>query len=191
MHTQKIIILLSALLFLSLAGNLFALGYWLGSGVGQNPVAISAAEETVAPEDTQNIRRIDRDFSSRLPEEDREIIRARMRENRTLMREHKQNLEDAKQAAHEAMNAEPFDQGRLDAALAQEQAARETLQSVMTETRRNMAKELSPEGRRAFSEMEERISRFRNMREEDDGFDREKRRRGFRHLHERRSGGGD
>lgn len=159
---HKILITVSVLLFISLAGNMFFLGVWLGSSVQQSTTAtVHTADNLHA---ASAIKQIDREFSSLLPEQDREIIRSRMKESRSELREQKEALDSAALAVRNAMYADPFDQAALDQALAEERAARQNLHAAMNTARRDMAASLSPEGRRALAKMEDRLSRYRETR---------------------------
>ena len=159
---HKILVTVSVLLFISLAGNMFFLGIWLGSSVQQGVTETSHVSGTIHA--ASEIKQIDREFSDLLPEQDKEIIRSRMQESRSTLRAQKDALDNAQRAVRNAMYAEPFDQSSLDQALADERAARQNLHGALNTTRRNMAASLSPEGRRALAKMEDRLSRYREAR---------------------------
>lgn len=159
---HKILMTVSALLFISLAGNMFFLGIWLGSSAQQSVTATVHTTDNLRAAST--IKQIDREFSDLLPEQDREIIRSRMKESRYALREQKEALDNAGRAVRNAMYADPFDQAALDQALADERAARQSLHAALNTTRRDMAASLSPEGRRALAKMEDRLSRYREVR---------------------------
>jgi uncharacterized membrane protein len=159
---HKILVTVSVLLFISLAGNMFFLGIWLGSSVQQSVTETNHVTGTIHA--ASEIKQIDREFSDLLPEQDKEIIRSRMQESRSTLRAQKDALDNAQRAVRNAMYAEPFDQSALDQALADERAARQNLHGALNTTRRNMAASLSPEGRRALAKMEDRLSRYREAR---------------------------
>ncbi|TNE28082.1 MAG: periplasmic heavy metal sensor [Alphaproteobacteria bacterium] len=159
---HKILITVSVLLFISLAGNMFFLGIWLGSSVQQS--VTETTHITPAVHSASEIKQIDREFSALLPAQDKEIIRNRMKESRGTLREQKEALDIAQRAVRNAMYADPFDQAALDQALADERTARQSLHAALNTTRRNMAADLSPEGRRALAKMEDRLSRYRDAR---------------------------
>jgi len=164
--THKILITVSVLLFVSLAGNMFVLGIWLGSSVQESVSETTQVASAVHA--ASAIKQIDREFSNLLPEQDKEIVRSRMQESRSTLREQKEALNIAQRTVRNAMYADPFDQAALDQALADERAARQNLHAVLNTTRRDMAASLSPEGRRALAKMEDRLSRYREARNTDD-----------------------
>jgi uncharacterized membrane protein len=119
-----------AVLALSLAGNLFAAGVWLGKELrpDRGPRSASPAERI-----DFNLRRL----SEVLPEEQREHIRRIFRENRTEMRNHFRITRENEQRIRDILVAETVDSQALQAAMIEHQQnmgkLRDPMMTIMTD----------------------------------------------------------
>lgn len=157
MPVNKLVIVLGALLFVSLAGNFFMGGVLIGK-------TMSGQERYDRKEEWE---KRDRMLKARLSEDDRNILKGKMEAKREKFRELKGSLDDARAQVEAAMEAKPFDQAALDEALRREKEAKMTLLNSMREAKQEAMEGLSPEGRKTLEEMgREREGRFRNWRQD-------------------------
>lgn len=137
---NKTVVVLGSLLFLSLAGNLFMGGALLGKGYGHQPRHAEWEKR-------------DRELKEKLSEQDRAALKESMAANSERFKALKDRREEAREVVRAAMEAEPFDQQALDAALKAEQEVKMELLTAMREAKAQAMEKLSPEGRAVLEKM--------------------------------------
>ena len=156
MKSNKLTAMLAAGLFLSLCVNFFFAGRMLGDAVHTEvvPVATVTAD---APPDRDSRRdewkKREEALHAALSEEDRTIMLAAKAEHDAIFESMREKLDAARSGVGEAMEADPFDQAVLDAAIAAEGAVKAQLLREMSAARRGVMERLSPEGRETLREM--------------------------------------
>lgn len=146
MTPTRPLVILGALCFASLAGNIGLASYMAGRAAmapGQ-----SAATPGQPPDDMLPQRPL-----SRLSAEDRAVLEKLGDARRATMREKMNDLRDAHQALRAALSAEPFDSDAFSAALTGMQAAQNALRVSTVSIFQQAAPDLSPEGRRMLAQM--------------------------------------
>lgn len=147
MNRDKLVVILGAALFLSLAGNLFMGGIMLG-----HSYAPPEQHDQDAARHAEWQKR-DEELRRQLSEPDRKVLKQAMQEHRPQFQAMRQELEQARQKVEEAQSAQPFDQQALDAALHDEAEKKSQLVQMMHKTKDEIAQQLSPEGREIFSKV--------------------------------------
>lgn len=154
MAMNKVSMGLAAALFLSLSVNFFLAGLMLGNALtpDQPPVV---AEEKTAPEDSRRMEWKKREEALRaaLSPADQEILQQSTEAHKEKFDRLKADLDAARQDVATAMATEPFDQAALDAAIEAETTQKAHFMREMFRARRSVMEQLSPEGRKAFQEM--------------------------------------
>jgi Spy/CpxP family protein refolding chaperone len=143
MNRDKLVIILGAALFLSLAGNFFMAGKMLGG-------SYEHGMEAGPPADWQ---KRDEEMRKKLSESDRNILKTSMQQHRPQIQALKEELANARQKVWDAQNAQPFDQAALDAALKDESEKKIAFLHMIRQTREEISTKLSPEGQATFSKL--------------------------------------
>lgn len=141
MKKPKLIPILLVALLVSLSVNLYIGGHHLGRFVSAGPC------------DRQEWRAREEALKENLSPADYDIVRAHKAEKKKLFRADRERLDDARIAVERAMQAEPFDQAALDAALEQERVLKADMLQRMRASRDALKAELSPEGRQIFDDV--------------------------------------
>lgn len=155
MKSDKLTAVLAAGLFLSLSVNFFFAGRMLGDAVHADPMPSAAAPDTRAERDSrrEEWKKREEALHAALSEEDRAIMLAAKAGHDAIFESMREKLDAARSRVGEAMEAEPFDQSTLDAAIAAEGEVKAQLLREMTAARRSVMERLSPEGRKLLREM--------------------------------------
>jgi Spy/CpxP family protein refolding chaperone len=144
MDRQKLIVILGASLFISLTANMLMAGLMVGK---------SWHHEAEWRGDSDDWRKRDQALREKLPEADRKVIKEAMQAKRQHFQEMRAELDAARDKVFDAESAEPFDQAKLDDALRAEKEKKQALLQDMRQTREEVSKKLSPEGREVFSKL--------------------------------------
>ena len=175
--------LTTIVMFLSLLGNMFFIGLWVGSPFQYTTDTSSVTYES----DYQavQIKDLDTELREQLPSQDKQLLRSQMKEVKNKFEKQKNAVREARRAVRKAMYAEPFDQAALDDALKSERAAKQDMYTLINSTRRKMAKELSPKGRKALAKIEDRALNFK-PRDKDKRMQDRSRLQKYKEMRERR-----
>lgn len=146
MQSSRLTIILGALLFLSLTGNLFLGGVMLGKNYG-------GGDGKRGYDRHAEWKKRDSFLKEKLSEKDRSILKEHMSANRDKFKQLKNKLDDTRDAVESTMRAEPFDQAALDSALRAEKELKAELLTVMREAKQQALEKLSPEGRQTLEKM--------------------------------------
>lgn len=167
---NRLVAVLGAALFLSLAGNLFMAGYMLG-----HKVTAPAAAPAPGSEDARRAEWKKRDAELRrtLSDADRKVFEDMKAQNKDKVDALKKAVGDAHDKVEAAQSADPFDAAQLDAAMRAEAAAKAEFVTTMRALRKEISSKLSPEGRAA-------MEKLRPPREGRDGHRLRERRDGMR-----------
>lgn len=152
MTTGKLAATLGVLLFLSLAGNVFQAGYFLGQRAGD------AAPEQPAPDNDKRKawQKRDEALRQKLSPEDLKIFEAARDKNRPKIEALKAELDKARENVLAAQTADPFDQQALDAAVEEEAEKKTVFLQAIREMRKDIFTQLSPEGRKEMRKLHAR-----------------------------------
>lgn len=152
MTTGKLAATLGVLLFLSLAGNVFQAGYFLGQR------ASDTAPEQPAPDNDKRKAWQKRDDALRqkLSPEDLKIFEEARESNRPRIEALKAELEKARENVMAAQTADPFNQQALDAAVEEEVEKKTVFLQAIREMRKDIFTKLSPEGRKEMRKLHAR-----------------------------------
>lgn len=138
MKIDKIAIILGALLFLSLSGNMFMAGLMLGHSVNAGGGK---------PERDAEWKQRDEQLQKKLSPADRAVVEAAKRKARPKIDALRKALNDAQARLAAAQAAEPYDQSAIDAAVKAEADAKAEILKAMRQARQDVMEQLSPEGR--------------------------------------------
>lgn len=165
MNAKHAIVVLSCLLFISLAANFFFIGLMAGSavqvdgnGAGQQ-VSVTGGEAAPA----MHARLQDAQLRKTLSDADKRVLSRTMGTVKDELQAAKTELRDARRAVHAAMRAEPFDAAALRDALQKERAQQAQILDLINKTRGEAAAAMSQEGRAAL------LSISGGMGKQDDG----------------------
>lgn len=155
MASRHVTAVLAAGLFLSLSVNFFLAGRMLGDAMHTEIATPAAAPDTPPERDSrrEEWKKREEALHAALSDEDRAIMVAAKAEHDALFEAMREKLDAARSRVGEAMEAEPFDQAALDAAIAGEGAVKSELLNEMAAARRAVMERLSPEGRKTLREM--------------------------------------
>ena len=145
MKLDKIVIVLGALLFISLSGNMFMAGLMLGQSVNIETAANDAAKPP--PAHDADWKQKDEQIQKKLSAEDRSIVEEAKKNDRPKIDALRQTLKDTHEKLEAAQSAEPFDQSAVDAAVHAEADAKAEMLKALRQARQNVMEKLSPEGR--------------------------------------------
>lgn len=154
MPREKIITILGALLFLSLAGNLFMAGHMLGerAALGEKPPLAGDARKA-------EWKKRDALLRERLSPADRKVFEEAKAQNRPRIEALKKDLEAARERVAAAQMTDPFDAQALEQAVREEAEKKAAFLAVIREMRRDIAQRLSPEGRAQMEKLAPRGDR--------------------------------
>lgn len=155
MASRHVTAVLAAGLFLSLSVNFFLAGRMLGDAVHTEIATPAAAPDTPPERDSrrEEWKKREEALHAALNDEDRAIMVAAKAEHDALFEAMREKLDAARARVGEAMEAEPFSQSALDAAIAAEGVVKSELLNEMAAARRAVMERLSPEGRKTLREM--------------------------------------
>lgn len=139
MELRKLAIILGFGLFFSLLANMFMAGLLMGRTAAPDKERVSSAWVEKDQELRQN-----------LSAEDRAAVKKAMEGTRGRFQALRQELQAAQENVQQAMNAEPFDQAALDAALRIEKEKKMEMLQQMRLARQSAMQNLSPEGQKAL-----------------------------------------
>jgi uncharacterized membrane protein len=125
--------LVAVALFLSVAINIFVVGFWLSQKSGKADFRINRAAFMSA--------------MGHLPPAVKEDFRLGLEADSSVLNKAGMDLRAARQEARAAMQAHPFDEKRLDAAFAQMRASSLELQTVIHQTAKRVIAQLPSEER--------------------------------------------
>lgn len=147
---NRLVAVLGAALFLSLAGNLFMAGYMLG-----HKVTAPAATPAPGSDDARRAEWKKRDAELRrtLSDADRKVFEDMKAQNKDKVDALRQAVNDAHDKVEAAQSADPFDAAQLDDAMRAEAAAKAEFVTTMRALRKEIAGKLSPEGRAAMEKL--------------------------------------
>lgn len=143
MELRKLTFILAIGLFLSLSANMFLAGMVMGRAAG-GPGNISGE---LAQKD---LIEKDKALRENLSAKDREAVQAAMEGMRPRLQALRQELRAAQDEVQQAMNAEPFDQSALDAALYAEKEKKMKMLGEIRQVKQIAMQNLSPEGQQAL-----------------------------------------
>lgn len=141
MKTSRIMAVLGIALLLSLAGNVYFGGLSLG-----HMMAGSSC-------DRKEWREKEAELQSRLSPQDYAVLKKHKQAKKKSFRADRAELDKAHAAVDRAMRAEPFDEKALKTALAKEGETKLAVLQRMRAGRDKLSAELSPEGRKIFSDV--------------------------------------
>lgn len=153
MQRSKLTAALAAGLFLSLSVNFFFAGRMLGDAVHTEVAPPAPAPEGERDSRREEWKKREEALHAALNEEDRAIMLAAKAEHDAIFESMREKLDAARSRVGEAMEADPFDQAALDAAIAAEGEVKGQLLREMAAARRGVMERLSPEGRTTLREM--------------------------------------
>lgn len=170
MKLDKLVIILGALLFLSLSGNMFMAGLMIGHSVEADREAPARGPDA-RPEDARQDewKQRDQQIQKKLSAEDRAVVEAAKAKDGPQIVALRKTLKEAHAKVEAAQSAEPFDQAAVDDALKAEAAAKSDLVKAMRAARQNVLEKLSPEGRetvKAFAPWKKQGARGQRRRED-------------------------
>lgn len=145
MQINKKIAALGLVTFLSLAGNLYFAGHFLGRSMGGD-----MGESSYHSDKKAEWKKKDHALRKSMSPEDRAIVKQAMLDNRDAFNEKRQALDAARDKVFAAMNADDFDKATLDAALAEEKSRKSDMLMMIRDTKAETMKKLSPKGQEAF-----------------------------------------
>lgn len=148
MNRDKLLMVLGAVLFISLATNFFMAGLMLSHSYTRG-----GGEQQREGDGRGEWQKRDEELRRKLSDADRGVLKAAMQQHRPQIQALKQALDDARQKVAQAQNAEPFDKAALDAALRDESDKKTALLQTIRQTRDEISKQLSPEGQAVFSKL--------------------------------------
>jgi len=161
MTKTKLIWVLGALLFLSLSINFFVAGLVIG---GKTSGRSNSMGEVTSSNQGSAYMEAEKYLKENLSEDDKKILRNTMKGIRGDLKEKKADLENAREAMKEAMHAKPFDEQALEQAQKNEREKKVEMLRLMSDVRKEAAAKMSPEGRKALSQMgqdrQQRMQRF-------------------------------
>lgn len=134
---RALVLGLALSLFVSLAINLMAAGWFVG-------------QRAASPEHME--RGMLRHMARTLPEELRAPLRAAVKERRRPLFEAFGDVRQARQAVRNALGQQPFDRAALEAALSDQRQGAARLQQLMHAAMVDTAETLSPEQRQRWSQ---------------------------------------
>lgn len=141
MSSKRIITALGIALLLSLAGNVYFGGLSLG-----HMMAGSSC-------DRKEWREKEAVLKERLSPQDYDVLKKHKQQKKKAFRSDRAQLDKARHAVERAMRAEPFDAEALKTALANESKVKLEVLERMREGRDQLSADLSPEGRKVFTDV--------------------------------------
>ncbi len=149
---NKTLAVLVVMLFLSLMGNMFALGYVMGGGHKEQVEATSGRQK------------VDRDLRADLSQEDKGLIRREMMKNRDVLREKQTAWKDARKASSALLGQDQYDAAEYSALKEIERTAFLEMQKEMERIWGDIAPQLSEDGRKKVSKIMEQGVSLRSLR---------------------------
>lgn len=147
---NRLVAVLGAALFLSLAGNLFMAGYMLGHKVTPRAEAPAPGSEDARRAEW---KKRDAELRRTLSDSDRKVFEDMKAQNKDKVDALKKAVGDAHDKVEAAQSADPFDAAQLDAAMRAEAAAKAEFVATMRALRKEISSKLSPEGRAAMEKL--------------------------------------
>ncbi len=155
MKRNTLTAVLAAGLFLSLSVNFFFAGRMLGDAMHAEVAPPAAAPGHPPDRDSrrEEWKKREEALHAALSGEDRAIMLAAKAEHDAIFEALREKLDAARSRVGEAMEAEPFDQSALEAAIVAEGELKAQLLREMAAARRGVMERLSPAGRKTLREM--------------------------------------
>jgi uncharacterized membrane protein len=154
MNREKLVVILGAALFMSLAGNLYMAGLMAGrSYSGHDQQQQHGPREAGERRGEGEWQKRAEEMRRQMSPADREIFNKAMKERQPKFQALRQQMDEIHQKVEDAQNAEPFDQKALDDALQAERDKKAEVFQARRQARQETMQQLSPEGREIFSKV--------------------------------------